>query len=109
MAEPDLQPEADARLFNIIPTTPPHADPTTSPGVDPSTPSHATLSLPQSTPIKIESFTTYPFTTNQKYCVESCTMVGKEVKKYLIRLMPASQFLDDFFPVSELPGLDAVP
>jgi hypothetical protein len=30
--------------------------------------------------------------------------MAAEVQKYLVGPMPAQQFLDDFFPVNELPG-----
>lgn len=75
----------------------------------PTTPPRTNLPLPQSTPIKIGTSTTCPFTTNQKYRVESCTAMGEEMVKYLVGPMPAQQFLDEFFPVSKLPGLDTVP
>jgi hypothetical protein len=35
--------------------------------------------------------------------------MGKEMKNFLVGPMPAQQFLDDFFPIRELPGLDTVP
>jgi hypothetical protein len=75
--------------------------PTTPPGTNPP--------LPQSTPVKIESSTTLPFTTNQKYRIESCTTMGEEIKKYLVGPMPAQEFLDTFFPASKLPGLNHIP
>ena len=34
--------------------------------------------------------------------------MGKEIKKYLARSMPAQQFLDDFFPVHKIPNLNRV-
>ena len=87
MAEPELQPEINASLF--VPATPP--------------PSCA--ALPHSTPVKIETSTTIPFTTNQKYRIDSRTVMGSEIKKYLVGPMPAQQFLDDFFPVHKLSKL----
>jgi hypothetical protein len=35
--------------------------------------------------------------------------MGEEMAKYLVRPMPPQQFLDEFFPVSKLPGLDSIP
>lgn len=89
MAEPELRPETP---FNII-----------------DTPSLSCTPLPHSTPVKIETSTTCPFTTNQKYRIESRTAMGREIKKYLVGPMPAQQFLDDFFPVHKLSSLDDVP
>jgi len=80
----------DSKPLNAVPTTPPGTDPP----------------LPQSTPVKIESSTTLPFTTNQKYRIESCTTMGEEIKKYLVGPMPADKFLDKFFPVGKLSDLD---
>ena len=74
----------------------------------PTTPPRTTAPLPRSTPIKVGSSTTCPFTTNQKFRVDACTAMGEEIKKYLVGPMPAQQFLDDFFPVNELSGLDKV-
>jgi hypothetical protein len=66
--------------------------------------------LVQSTPIKTGISSTAPFTTNQKFRIESRTAMGKEMKKFLVGPMPADKFLDDFFPVSGLlPGFDTVP
>ncbi|KAH9162842.1 hypothetical protein EDB89DRAFT_1801584, partial [Lactarius sanguifluus] len=53
--------------------------------------------------------TTLPFTTTQKYRVESYTAMAEEMAKYLVGPMPAQQFLDDFFPAGDLPGLESVP
>jgi hypothetical protein len=88
-----------------------HAQPVNSTPLDviPTTPPCTNPPLPQSTPVKIETSTTCPFTTNQKYRVESCTAMGEEMAKYLVGPMPPQQFLDEFFPVSKLPGLDSVP
>jgi hypothetical protein len=92
----DPQPQVetgDTMLIAPIPTTPP-----------------ATAVPPlESTPIKIGSSTTLPFTTNQKYRVESCSAMGEEVKKYLVGPMPTQQFLDDFFPTNELQDLHEIP
>jgi hypothetical protein len=111
MAGPDLQPEADPNPFNNVdvPATPPRANSTTPPSADPVTPSHVASLHPLSTPIKMESSTTCPFTTNQKYCIESCNAMGEEIKKYLVGPMPVQQFLDDFFPISKLPDLATIP
>ena len=35
--------------------------------------------------------------------------MAAEMKRYLVGPMPVQEFLDDFFPIGELPGLDAVP
>jgi hypothetical protein len=66
------------------------------------TPPNATVPLPQSTPVKTTTSTTLPFTTNQKYRLESITAMAEEISKYLVGPMPAQQFLDDFFPSSNL-------
>lgn len=76
-----------------------------STAMNPITPPGTHLPLPQTTPVKIESSTTLPYITNQKYCVESSTTMGEEIKKYLVGPLPPQQFLDFFFPVSELPDL----
>jgi len=73
------------------------------------TPLNTTLPLPQSTPIKIDSSMTLPFTTHNKYCIESCTMMAVEMEKYLVGPMPVQQFLDAFFPVKKLPHLSNIP
>jgi hypothetical protein len=111
MAGPDLQPEADPNPFNNVdvPATPPRANPATLPSGDPVTPSRVASLHPQSTPIKIESSTTCPFTTNQKYRIESRNAMGEEIKKYLVGPMPPEEFLDEFFPISELPNLATIP
>src|ERR1700678_864878 len=68
-----------------------------------------TLVVPQSTPIKADTSTTLPFTTNQKYRVESCTAMAEEMRRYLVGPMPAEQFLDEFFPIEKLRSLHRVP
>jgi hypothetical protein len=110
MAGPNFQPDAHPNPFNNVdvPATP-RANPATPPSADPVTPSRVASLHPQSTPIKIESSTTCPFTTNQKYHIESRNAMGEEIKKYLVGLMPAQEFLDDFFPISELPDLATIP
>jgi hypothetical protein len=50
--------------LNVVPTTPPRTNPP----------------LSQSTPVKIGTSTTCPFTTNQKYCVESYTAMEEEIE-----------------------------
>ena len=62
-----------------------------------------------STPIKSDISSTLPFTTTEKYCVESCSAMADEMRKYLIGPMPSSDFLDEFFPLRELRGLSKVP
>jgi hypothetical protein len=66
--------------------------------------------FPQSTPVKTGISFTNPFTTNQKFCIETRTLMGKEMSKFLVGPMPPDKFLDDFFPVDDLlPGLNTVP
>jgi hypothetical protein len=78
--------------------------------LDPATPPQGIpLPLPDVTPIKVGIATTFPFTTNQKYCIDSCTVMAAEIKGYLLSPMPADQFLNDFFSTGDLPGLDEVP
>ncbi|KAN0120535.1 hypothetical protein V8E52_004362 [Russula decolorans] len=72
--------------------------------MDPTTPPNATLQLPQSTPIRINTSTTLPFTTTQKYRIESCSAMADEMKKYIVGPMPAKLFLDDFLPTKDIPG-----
>jgi len=69
----------------------------------------ATVPLPQSTPIKTGSSTTLPYTTTQKYRIDSCTALADEIKPYLVGPMPAQKFLDDFFPAGDLTDLESVP
>lgn len=73
------------------------------------TPPNTTLPLPQSTPIKVDNSTVLPFTTHDKYRIETCTAMAAEIKKYLVGPMPIQQFLDSFFPISQLPSLDDLP
>jgi hypothetical protein len=96
MDEPELQPETDASPSNFVPGLPVTPPPSCAP-------------LLHLTPVKLEISTTCPFTTNQKFRIESRTAMGKEIKKYLVGPMPAHQFLNEFFPASELSGLDAIP
>lgn len=72
--------------------------------MDPVTPPNPTLQLPHSTPIKIDTSTTLPFTTTQKYRIESCTAMANEMKKYIVGPMPADLFLDKFLPTNDIPG-----
>jgi len=69
----------------------------------------ATIPLPQSTLIKIGTSTIYPFTTNQKFRVPTCTAMAEEIAKFIIGPMPAQEFLDDFFPIRRLQNLHVVP
>ena len=73
------------------------------------TPPGTTIQLPQSTPIKTGISTTLPYTTNQKYRIDSCTEMGREMRKYLVGPMSARQFLDDFFPIKKISPLNTVP
>jgi hypothetical protein len=111
----DVAPANSPQLFPVdVAIMQPHAQPEVS-----STPLNASAvlitppssnqPLPPSTPIKIGTSTTCPFTTNQKYRIESCTAMGEEMAKYLVGPMPIQQFLDEFFPISKLPELDKVP
>jgi hypothetical protein len=65
-------------------------DPTTLPGT--------TNPLPQSTPIKADSSTAFPFTTTRKYHIESCTAMAEKMKEYIVG--PPLQ--DDFFPTNSI-------
>ena len=69
------------------------------------TPPNTTLPLPLSTPIRINTSTTLPFSTLNRCRIESCTAMAAEMEKYLVGPMPVQQFLDDFFPIKELPHL----
>ena len=71
-----------------------------------STPLHTTHDLPlQSTPIKINSVTTEPYTTHHKFRIDSCSAMGEEMKQYILGPMPAWIFLDKFFPLNHLHNL----
>ncbi len=70
--------------------------------MDSTTPPGSTNPLPQSTPIKADSSTTFPFITTRKYRIETCTIMAEEMKEYIVRLMPPQQFLDDFFPMNSI-------
>ncbi len=76
---------------------------------DVTTPKCAIVPLPQSTLIKIGASTIYPFTTNQKFHLPTCTAMAEEIAKFIIGPMPAQEFLDDFFPTKRLQNLCAVP
>ena len=101
MAEPELQ--------SNVSTTPPNSNPTIFP-TDPTTPTRPPKVHSQSTPVKMDSSTTFPFTTNEKYRYKTrnATMAD-EMPKYIVGPMPPQQFLDDFFPIDKLPDLDQVP
>lgn len=62
-----------------------------------------------STPIKIGSSTTLPFTSNYKNRTTGRVERGKEMSKYIIGPMATEDFLNTFFPVNELVDLDTVP
>ena len=49
-------------------------------------------------PIKHGLSALFRFTTNHKYCQREMTETGNEMKGYIIRPMPASLYLDEFFP-----------
>ena len=70
----------------------------------PTTPPHnaSSLPLPQSTPVKTGTSSLLPFTTTQKYRVESRTTLAEEVKKHLVGLMPPEEFLETFFPLDKI-------
>lgn len=72
----------------------------------PSTPPHTTHELPlQSTPIKTSLVTTQPYTTHHKFWIDSCSAMGKEMMEYILGLMSAQAFLDEFFPLNGLSDL----
>jgi hypothetical protein len=75
----------------------------------PTTPPQAKMPLLQSTPFKTGSSTTYPYTTTHKFRIERCSALADEIGPYIVGPMPAQQFLDDFFPVDDIPDLDSVP
>ena len=77
--------------------------------MDVTTPRITTCPLPQSTPVKTGTATLLPFTTNQKFRIQSRTDMAAEIKSYLLGPMPAQAFLDSFFPKGSLPGLSALP
>jgi hypothetical protein len=52
----------------------------------------------RSTPIKHGTSTMFKFTTNQWYCKKEMSAMGEEMKDYFVRPMPATKFLDAFFP-----------
>ena len=75
-----------------------------------STPPHTTQDLPvQSTPIKINSATTEPYTTHHKFRIESCSTMVEEMKQYILGPMPTQAFLDEFFPLNCLHNLKNPP
>jgi hypothetical protein len=47
--------------------------------------------------------TTLPFTTTQKYRIDSCTAMANKMKNHIVGPMPANQFLNDFFPTKDIP------
>ena len=77
--------------------------------MDPTTPRNTTCPLPQSTPLKCGTATVLPFTTNQKFRIQSCTAMAAEMKSYLLGPMPPQEFLDAFFPISSLSNLSRIP
>lgn len=77
--------------------------------MDATTPPNMTLPLPKSTPFKLSTETVLPFTTNQKFRVQSYTTLAAEIKSYLLGPMPPQAFLDEFFPTTSLPGLSQIP
>jgi hypothetical protein len=70
----------------------------------PNTPPNVTLQVPQSTPIKGFTATTEPFTTTQKFRIESCAAMADEMTKFILGPMPAQRFLDAFLPTEDIPG-----
>jgi len=70
----------------------------------PTTPPHnaSSLLLLQSTPVKTGTSSLLPFTTTQKYHVESRTALAEEVKKHLVGPMPPEEFLETFFPLDKI-------
>jgi hypothetical protein len=88
VAMTQYQPQPEITMSSPVPKTLDKA---------PTTPPHSLLTILDSTPVKIESSTTLPYTTNQKFRIQSHNTMGTEMRKYLVRPMPAEQFLDDFF------------
>ncbi len=74
---------------------------------NPTTPPCTTLQLPQSTPIKISSSTILPFTTTQKYRLDTWDAIATEMTKSIVGPMPPKQFLDEFLPIPT-DGIDVV-
>jgi len=60
------------------------------------------LLLPQSTPVKAVISLLLPFTTTQKYCVESYTALAQEIKQYIVGPIPPEEFLQTFFPLDNI-------
>lgn len=58
------------------------------------------------TPIKRDSSTMMPWTTLTRYRVDTLNMMGKEMKGYFVGPMPVGEFLQEFFPTSQLPDYD---
>ncbi|KAG2086971.1 uncharacterized protein F5147DRAFT_781478 [Suillus discolor] len=54
------------------------------------------------TPIKHGSSTMVPFSTNARYRINTINGLGKEVLPFAVGPMPVQQFLDEFFPSSQL-------
>ena len=77
--------------------------------MDVTTPCIMTCPLPQSTPVKTNTATLLPFTTNQKFRIQSCTEMAAEIKSHLLGPMPAQVFLDTFFPQGSLSVLSELP
>src|ERR1700683_1245051 len=57
---------------------------------------------PKSTPIKHGTSTLFRFTTNHKYWLKEMLDMGKEMRDYIVGPMPATDFMDEFFPKTSL-------
>jgi hypothetical protein len=53
---------------------------------------------PKLTPIKHGTSTLFRFTTDHKYQLKEMSDMGKEMKDYIVGPMPATDFLNEFFP-----------
>jgi hypothetical protein len=58
------------------------------------------------TPIKRDSSTMVPFTTLTRCRLDTLNMMGKEMKGYFVGPMPVEEFLQEFFPTSQIPYYD---
>jgi Fungal protein kinase len=62
----------------------------------------STLVPSQSTPIKHGTSTLLKFTTNHRYQLKEMTDMDNEMEDYIVGLMPAADFLDEFLPMSNI-------
>jgi hypothetical protein len=57
------------------------------------------------TPFKQGSSTKVPWTTNARCRNFTVNAMGKEMKNHCVGPMPVQEFLEEFLPTSEIPGL----